>query len=275
MKDYIMVNFSGGKDSTAMLLHMIELQEQIDEVMFCDTFKEFPAMYKHIEQIKALVEKQGIKFTTLRSKYTFDEWMFEYRPKRRNPEQFIEKYGDVPGKSWATSRGRWCTGYLKIKVIDQYLKELSKEYNVIRCIGIAADETKRLERENQQQENTRHPLVEWGWSEQECLEYCYSKGYDWEGLYNYFDRVSCWCCPLQSLESLRTLYKNFPDLWEELKDMDRRTWQRFKADYSVEELEERFKFEEKWRENRKESLRSRAFFSELKQYLLNLKEQNN
>ena len=47
--DNLCVSYSGGKDSTAMLLHMIELQEQIDEVMFCDTFKEFPAMYKHIE----------------------------------------------------------------------------------------------------------------------------------------------------------------------------------------------------------------------------------
>lgn len=34
---YIVVSFSGGKDSTAMLLHMIELGEHIDEVISADT----------------------------------------------------------------------------------------------------------------------------------------------------------------------------------------------------------------------------------------------
>ena len=43
--DYIVVSFSGGKDSTAMLLRMIELKETINEVIFCDTGMEFPEMY--------------------------------------------------------------------------------------------------------------------------------------------------------------------------------------------------------------------------------------
>ena len=33
------VNFSGGKDSTAMLLKMIEKDMPIDEIIFCDTGK--------------------------------------------------------------------------------------------------------------------------------------------------------------------------------------------------------------------------------------------
>ena len=50
--DWIVVSFSGGKDSTAMLLRMIELGEHIDEVVCCDTYKEFPAMYRHIEKVR-------------------------------------------------------------------------------------------------------------------------------------------------------------------------------------------------------------------------------
>ena len=100
----------------------------------------------------------------------------------------------------------------------------------------------RLERENNKKQ--LHPLVEWGWDEKTCLQYCYQKGYDWEGLYQLFHRVSCWCCPLQSLSELRKLRIHFPDLWAELKDMDERTWRTFRADYSVKELEIRFDFEE-------------------------------
>lgn len=39
---YYVVSFSGGKDSTAMLLRLLELNYPIDEVVCCDTYKEFP-----------------------------------------------------------------------------------------------------------------------------------------------------------------------------------------------------------------------------------------
>lgn len=42
---YYVVSFSGGKDSTAMLLRLLELGEPINEIIFCDTYKEFPQMY--------------------------------------------------------------------------------------------------------------------------------------------------------------------------------------------------------------------------------------
>jgi len=52
------VSFSGGKDSTAMLLMMIEKGMQIDEIVFCDTTKEFPQLYKHIENVKQYINMQ-------------------------------------------------------------------------------------------------------------------------------------------------------------------------------------------------------------------------
>ena len=70
-KDYHVVSFSGGKDSTAMLLHMIELGMPIDEVLYCDTWMEFPAMERHIEKIKNFVENVGIKFVTLKNEKSF------------------------------------------------------------------------------------------------------------------------------------------------------------------------------------------------------------
>lgn len=258
---YIVVSFSGGKDSTAMLLRMIDLNEHIDEVVCCDTYKEFPAMYRHIELVKTLVENAGIKFTMLKSDKSFDYYMFEHNPKRKNPELV-----GLQGLSWAGSRSRWCTSKLKIDIINRYFSDLRKQYDLVQCIGIAVDEGYRLERENNKDYNKRFPLVEWGWSEQDALNYCYELGYDWEGLYELFDRVSCWCCPLQPLSELRILYERFPELWKELKDMDRRTWRKFRADYSVEELEVRFELEKEF-EPQGKSIRNREFFNELKKRL--------
>ena len=43
------VSFSGGKDSTAMLLMMIDKGITVDRIICVDTTKEFPQMYEHIK----------------------------------------------------------------------------------------------------------------------------------------------------------------------------------------------------------------------------------
>lgn len=257
---YYVVGFSGGKDSTAMLLRLIELNKRIDEVVCCDTYKEFPAMYRHIEKIKNVVESKNIKFTMLRSENSFDYLMFEKPIKRKNP-----KYNGLLGFSWAGPRMRWCTSRLKVDVINKHFSELKSKYNVIQFIGIAVDEEYRLERQYAGRKDVHFPLVDWAWDEKKCLDYCYSKGYNWDGLYNIFNRVSCWCCPLQSLDELRKLRTFFPDLWEELKIMDNKTHRKFRADYSVEELEKRFIFEEE-RKKAGLSITNRDFFIKLKEW---------
>ena len=233
-----LVSFSGGKDSTAMLLLMMELGMKIDMVLYCDTWMEFPAMYRHVEKIKNVVEEAGIQFVTLKSTESFKYMMLEHPVKRQKPI-----FGNPKGYSWADSRSRWCTSKLKLALLSKFKNELQSKYDVVEYVGIAADEQYRLEREVNK--NHVHPLVYWGWDEAKALQYCYDKGYDWEGIYKIFDRVSCWCCPLQSLKDLKGLWKNFPELWNELKEMDKQTWRQFRADYSVEELELRFKFESK------------------------------
>jgi 3'-phosphoadenosine 5'-phosphosulfate sulfotransferase (PAPS reductase)/FAD synthetase len=219
---------------------MVETGEHIDEVVSCDTTKEFPAMYRHIDRLRRVAEENGIKFTVLRAEHDFDYFMFDHTPKRKN-----DALEGLQGYSWAGCINRWCTAKLKVDVMERYFRELRKMHNLVQCIGIAEDEQRRLERQYAQKDGYRFPLVEWGWTEQMCLDYCYSQGYDWEGLYGIFKRVSCWCCPLQSLAELKKLRKHFPDLWKELREMDKRTWRKFKPDYSVEDLERRFADEDK------------------------------
>lgn len=64
-----MVSLSGGKDSTAMLLMMVERGEQIDEVVTCDTGKEWQGLYDHIDKLE---RETGIRFTRLKAEKTFE-----------------------------------------------------------------------------------------------------------------------------------------------------------------------------------------------------------
>lgn len=264
-KEYHVVNFSGGKDSTAMLLRMMELGMPIDEVLNCDTYMEFPAMYEHIEKIKKLVESKGIKFVTLRNPHSFKYLLLEHQPERRKATK--EKLnGNPKGYSWAGSRSRWCTSKLKTELIQNYKNELREQYKVINYVGIAADEVYRLERANNKQQ--KHPLVDWNWTEADALKYCYDNGYTFGGLYEIFDRVSCWCCPLQGLDELYNLRKYFPELWEELQDMDSKTWRSFRRDYNAKDLEIMFSLQDELiHEGKFEGRRKQSFRRLLKERL--------
>ena len=257
-----MVSFSGGKDSTAMLLRMLEEKMQVDIILFCDTGLEFPALYDHIDKVEKDI---GRPITRIKADDRFEYLFCEKEINRRKDSPVTAKFGNQKGYGWPGPRQRWCTEKLKNMPRNRYLRELRENYNVIEYVGIAADELYRLERKNNRRENCRHPLVDWDMTEKDCLEYCYDRGYDWDGLYEYFDRVSCWCCPLQSLEDLRQLYRHFPKLWEQLQKWDKMTWRAFKAGWSVENLQKRFDFEEEWLNAGNTSLRTKAFYNALKE----------
>ena len=161
---------------------------------------------------------------------------------------------------------RWCTNLLKTVPREKYLRELRKKYDIIEYVGIAADETERLTHKCNTRPNVRLPLVEWGMTEADCLQYCKERGYDWGRLYEKFGRVSCWCCPLQPLNELRVLYFDFPDLWKQLRDLDDRTWRTFKPGWSVRQLEVRFAFELEWQEEGTK-IGTKEFRKELKKRL--------
>lgn len=51
------LSLSGGKDSTAMLLRLLEEKRPVDLILFCDTGLEFPQMYEHLDRLEVLVVK--------------------------------------------------------------------------------------------------------------------------------------------------------------------------------------------------------------------------
>jgi 3'-phosphoadenosine 5'-phosphosulfate sulfotransferase (PAPS reductase)/FAD synthetase len=227
------VSFSGGKDSTCMLLMMLEKGMPIDDIIFCDTGMEFPAMYDHIAQVEKFT---GRKITRLQNPKGFMYYFKEHQKSKG-------KYMDQLGFGWPNMKIRWCTARLKQDVFKRYLKDSLKGRDHIEYHGIAYDEPKRIEKN--QGRNIQYPLFEWGIVEAEALKYCYDRGFTWNGLYKQFRRVSCWCCPLKGLDELYALYTHYPELWAELLEMDKKSWRSFRADYSLKQLEKRFKHQEK------------------------------
>lgn len=207
------ISLSGGKDSTAMLLIMLEKKIPVDHIVFFDTGWEFPGLIKHLDKLEKYIDREIVR---LKYKTSFDEG--------------FKKYG------FASFNYRWCTG----RKIDTIKKFSNKHKPNTQWIGFGYDENKRIKKTI----GYCYPLVDWKVTEEDALKYCYDKGFDWDGLYKKFRRVSCWCCPLQPLKELKALWLYFPEYWLRLIDMQKQCKWQFRKDHTLEELDERFRKEE-------------------------------
>ena len=225
MKYIASVSF--GKDSTAMLITLIEKKYPLDEVVFYDTGMEFKAIYDVRDKMVEILKLKGIKYVELKPDKPFEWYMFEKPVKGRNGIHY--------GYSWCGGRCRWGTS-LKKKAIDNYCKG-SFQY-----VGIAFDEINRADTAHKQGKLT--PLVDWKMTEKDCLNLCYTHGISFleDGLFLYdiLDRVSCWCCSNKNIKELKNYYKFLPYYWCRLRLLQSKTDRPFRNGKTVYDLEKDF-----------------------------------
>lgn len=233
---HYIASVSWGKDSLAMVLRLLDENIPLDEVVFYDTGMEFQAIYNTRNKVLPLLESHGVLYTELHPEKPFLYDMLERPVKGR----------DTTGYGWCGGMCRWATGH-KCTALDKYKSQYD---DLVEYVGIAADETSRIK-------NKVYPLVTWGMTEEDCLKYCYDRGYEWveDGgagavrLYNLLDRVSCWCCSNKNIKELRNIYRFLPDYWKKLRYLQSAIERPMKGYYKgcpkgVFELEERFSKEE-------------------------------
>lgn len=219
-----LVNFSGGKDSTAMLLRLYELGHTPDAV-FADTGFEFPELYEYIEKIEKYLGIKVKKLTPPENEW--EKWYYGEWTRGRHK-------GEVRGFPKEFDPCYW-SREAKVKPLEN----AAKDYDIV-YVGIAFDETERMLKETGK---IKYPLVDWRWTEQDCINYLNKKGL-FNPLYVNFDRLGCWCCPKQGVKSLYVLWKVYPNLWKKFKDIEAEnkelTGRTIKAECSLREFENDF-----------------------------------
>lgn len=229
-------SLSFGKDSMAMLIKIKELGLPLDEVIYVDimfdddTSGETPEMASFITKAeKILKEKFNIEVTHLRG-VTFKEQFYKIKQRGKH-------IGDNYGFPYTI--GSWCNDRLKMQPIKEYMRKQKDQ--IIQYVGIAYDEPERYERLNH--ETHIAPLYDLKITEKEAMEIC--EKYDLlSPIYKTSFRGGCWFCPKQRLSQLKWLYQEHNDLWNILRDMEKDSFNTFKPNTTLKDLEERFKNDE-------------------------------
>ena len=221
------VSWSGGKDSTAMLVRMLELKMPVDRIVFAETFYEFKAMYAFHKTFAGWMGKYypEIEVKTVSTETTWDKW-FHGKVTR----------GKMKGKTrgWPLSYFPcWWSREAKFKPLD---KECDGS---IRYIGYAADETRRLAGISMSNADSgyKSPLGEWGWTEKDCLDYLESKDLAVQ-LHRDFNRTGCFHCPKQPFKSLMIMCEKYPEEWTRTKEIDASNPSTFNPKYTLKDVED-------------------------------------
>ena len=217
---------------------------------------DLPPMVEFKKKADAIIkERYGIiveHIYATKSKESTEKLTYEdifYRPMRKRKVERERENLRIPDAQrklvyerpqitgFATKWRQYCTGELKIASITNFRSQFakgigvrlsSKEFsnsslaqgadtNIVRYIGIAADEPERIKRYTRP--GIILPLVDIGWDEAYCRQWCEENDL-LSPIYTNATRGGCWFCHNQSVEQLRLLRKEYPELWEILLKWD-------------------------------------------------------
>lgn len=251
MAEYVL-SLSYGKDSLACLGAIEQLGLPLDRIIHAEVWAtdtipaDLPPMMDFKAKADAIIkERWGITVEHINTQ-TYEHYFYKVigdKAIKQREERIrnLEKTGKAYNfhnliYGFPLQRGAWCNSKLKLAALSK-----GQPKNGVVYIGIAADEPNRLHRLT---ETKRSPLVEAGWSEAMCREWC-EKNDLLSPIYTTATRGGCWFCHNQSVGQLRLLRKNYPDLWALLLKWDLDSPVSFKPDgRTVHDFDARFAMED-------------------------------
>jgi len=212
----VIVNFSGGKDSTVAILEALKRYPK-EEITLCyqDTGAEYLETEGHVRKIADILELPLVIIHGLRN--FWDNARFR---------------GFFP-----TPNCRECTTHLKSDAFKKWFNSIKGELDeAVIVFGkrreeslsrAALDEWSTHERLNtiKLQPQIWNPLVDM--KEQEVFERVRVEGLPLHLCYDFSPRCSCWCCIFQHPNVVRTYAEMHPDLYERaclLEDEIKHKW---------------------------------------------------
>ena len=213
-------SLSFGKDSLAQIILIKRLGLPLDDVIYCDIrytrefSGEMPEMARWIPTAEEILRREfGVQVRHLTAQHTFKDYFFRVKGDGKHK-------GEIYGFPFVI--GAWCNSRLKVEVINKYLNSVNDD--ITEYIGIAYDEPSRyaqLLKKSTQRRVKRSVLYETKTTEDQAFAICEQYGLVSPLYKTGLKRGGCWFCVKQSVESLRHIWKYHPELWSELRELEK------------------------------------------------------
>jgi 3'-phosphoadenosine 5'-phosphosulfate sulfotransferase (PAPS reductase)/FAD synthetase len=211
------LGLSGGKDSvaTAILLYYLDIpfQTVTAEVWWDEhTPGEHPRHFEFMhEKLFPKLDMWGIKHDIVRSKTTaYDFMTTPIKASKEHPEREGKLRGFVLCGRCGIQRD------CKTRPCEKYYRNIQEPYNSI--LGLASNEKDRVLSANSKNQIALLSLL--GIHEGRTFSIC-NKENLLSPTYWFSDRGGCWFCPNQKTQELELLYREYPELWEKLMDIQK------------------------------------------------------
>lgn len=238
------LSLSYGKDSLACLGAIEKLGLPLDRIVHAEVWatdtihSDLPPMVEFKAKADEIIRKRWgieVEHVCAKDKYgnrkTYENEF--YRTRTRSKTGLNGRIRGFP-----RINGAWCNSMLKMCA----LKAAQGSRDTVQYVGIAVDEPERLARLDGVHKVS--PLALAGWTEADARKWCEDNAL-LSPIYTNATRGGCWFCHNQSVESLRVLRKNYPDLWALLLKWDKDSPYSFKPDgRTVHDYDKRFALEE-------------------------------
>ena len=236
MPEHIL-SLSYGKDSLACLGAIEQMGWPLDRIVHAEVWATdtIPADLPPMVEFKAhadriIKERWGIEVEHFNAGESYEHHFYRVRSVK-SPKNRGIMYG------WPMRGGTWCNSDLKMRALR---KACTEHVNII-YIGLAADEPNRF---HNLSEAKKSPLVEAGWTEEDCHRWCEENDL-LSPIYTTTTRGGCWFCHNQRVGQLRLLRKNYPELWALMLQWDKDSPVSFHADgHTVHDFDRRFQLED-------------------------------
>lgn len=218
----LVINFSGGKDSSAMLAFLCERYPRVKKhVVMADTGWEHTDA---VEWSRGIVERFGLVLHVV-----------------RNPNKtfltMVEKRGMFPANGQ-----RQCTSDLKRNPINTWIRQNIKDRVVVSAMGMRAEESSgrakllvlKRDVENSNGKRTQwkwHPILRW--TEVEVRAYLAERGIPLHPVYQHLRRFSCRVCIYMTPADLRAVAKHDPEAFATIAALEQRIGFTMQADGPV------------------------------------------
>lgn len=220
----MVISFSGGKDSSAMLVYLCE---------------KYPSIKKHLVWADTGFEHEGLFEWNKKIASKFNLAVHRVANPNKTLLEMVERR-----KIFPSPKCRQCTSNLKRGPIETWVRQNVRSKNIIMCSGLRAEESRqraKLEpvKIDTSMTNSKREVYDFlpihHWQESEVKDFLKNSGVDLHPCYDYLSRLSCRVCIFNQKRELQSIKTNDPEAFNAICELEEKIGFTFRSEGRLEE----------------------------------------